>query len=117
MPDVTRGGRRWASKKIGNYLSSSFPIENGLKQGDALSPLLFNFSLKYAIRKVQETRLGLDMNTTHQLLAYADDANLTGDDIRTIEKNSDALLNAYSQIYLHVARWYHTQPDRSCSGR
>ena len=27
--------------RIGNYLSSSFPIENGLKQGDALSPLLF----------------------------------------------------------------------------
>ena len=41
--------------KIGNYLSSSFPIENGLKQGDALSPLLFNFALENAINKVQET--------------------------------------------------------------
>ena len=37
--------------RIVNYLSSSFPIENGLKQGDALSPLLFNFALEYAIRK------------------------------------------------------------------
>ena len=36
--------------KIGNYLSSSFPIENSLKQGDVLSPLLFNFALEYAIR-------------------------------------------------------------------
>ena len=42
--------------RIGNYLSSSFPIENGLKQGDALSPLLFNFAVEYAITKVQETR-------------------------------------------------------------
>ena len=67
--------------RIGNYLSSSFPIENSLKQGDALSPQLFNFSLEYAIRKVQETNLGLYMNGTHQVLAYADDVNLLGEDI------------------------------------
>ena len=80
--------------RLGNYLSSSFLIENGLKQGDALSPLLFNFSLEYAIRKVQETNLGLDMNGTHQVLAYADDVNLIGDDIKTIERNAQVLLNA-----------------------
>jgi len=57
-------------------LSSSFPIENGWKQGDALSPL-FNCALEYAIRRVQETKMGLDMNGTHQVLAYADDVNLT----------------------------------------
>jgi hypothetical protein len=34
---------------IGKHLSNSFPIQNGLKQGDALSPLLFNFALEYAI--------------------------------------------------------------------
>jgi Reverse transcriptase (RNA-dependent DNA polymerase). len=70
--------------RIGNYLSSSFPIKNGLKEGDALSPLLFNFSLQYAIRKVQETRLGQDINGFHQVWAYAYDVNLISDDIRTI---------------------------------
>ena len=72
--------------RMENYLYSSFPIENGLKPADSLSPLLFSFALEYAIRKIQETNLGLDMNGTHQVLAYADDVNFIGD-IRTIERN------------------------------
>jgi len=72
-----------------------------LKQGDALS-LLFNFTLEYAIRKIQETRLGLDMNGTHQILPNVDDVNLLGDDIRTIERNADVLLKACKDIGLAV---------------
>ena len=68
--------------------SSSFPIENGLKQRDGLSSLLFNFALEYAIKQVQETNLGLNMNGTHQVLAYADDTNLKGDEVTTIERNA-----------------------------
>ena len=37
-------------------MSDMFPVKNGLKQGDALSPLVFNFTLEYAVRKVN--RLG-----------------------------------------------------------
>ena len=38
--------------RMGKNLSEMFPIRNGLKQGDALSPLLFNFALEYAIKRV-----------------------------------------------------------------
>jgi hypothetical protein len=50
---------------IGKHLSKSFPIQNGLKQGDALSPLIFNFALEYAIRKVHKNQMGLKLNGTH----------------------------------------------------
>jgi hypothetical protein len=87
---------------IGNHLFDSFPLPNGLKQGDALSPLPFNFSLEYAIRKVQENQVGLKLNETHQLLAYADDVNLLGDNTDTINKSTGTLIDASKEVGLEV---------------
>jgi len=73
-------------KKKGNYLSDMLPIGNGLKTEDALSPWLLNFAVEYAIRRVEVNQDGLKLNSTHQLLVYADDVNILGGSVHTMKK-------------------------------
>ena len=118
--------------RVGKNLSDMFPIRNGLKQGDALSPLLFNFALVYVIRRVQVNQDGLKLTLnlltttivappsnaskwqmgfnsvfkglkgTHQLLAYADDVNILGGNAHTVKENAETLVGATKEIGLEV---------------
>jgi len=71
---------------------------NGLKQRDALFPLLFNFALKHATMRVQVNQEGLKLN---QILVYADD-NILGGSVHTMKKNTKALVVAGMEIELEV---------------
>jgi hypothetical protein len=75
---------------ISKHLSDSFPIQNGLQE-DALSPLLFYFALEYAIRKVQEIG-GTEFECETSAFCWRHES--TGDNIETIKKNTETLVDA-----------------------
>jgi hypothetical protein len=59
----------YSNIQIGKHLYYAFPIEYGLKEGDALSSLFYNLALEYGIRKVEANQEGLKSNGTHQTLS------------------------------------------------
>jgi hypothetical protein len=79
-----------------------FPIRNGLKQRDDLSPLLFNFSLENAISRVLVNQDGLKLNGTHQILAFDGDVNILGGSVHTVKGNEEALAVATKVFGLEV---------------
>ena len=93
----------YSSVRVGKNVSDRLSIRKGSKQGDALTPMLFNFALEYAIRRVQVNRDGLKLNGTHQLLAYADDVNRLGGSMHTVRENAEALVAATREIGLEVS--------------
>jgi len=72
-------------------------IKGGMKQ-DASTPSIFNFPLKYAIRRVQVNQDGLKLNGTHQLLVYADVVNVWGRSIHTIKKKLEDEYSLVSRL-------------------
>ena len=69
---------------VGKHLFDVYIIKIGLKQGDALSPLLFTFALKCTIRRVQVKQDGLKLNGTLQFLFCADDDDIWDGSVRTL---------------------------------
>jgi sorting nexin-29 len=64
--------------KIQNKLSEPINVTNGVRQGDALAFLLFNIALEKVIRDAAVNTRGTIFYKSVQILAYADDIDITG---------------------------------------
>jgi hypothetical protein len=63
---------------------------------------MVDFAVENAIRRVHVNQYGFILNGTHQLLVYADNVNILGGSIRTVQKNTEALVVASKETGLAI---------------
>ena len=79
-----------------------FQFPENTKLHHTINSFIFNFALEYAIRRVQENRIGLELNRKHQLLVYADGVNMLGENLQTVRENVEIFIKASKDIGLEV---------------
>ncbi|CAG4934632.1 unnamed protein product [Colias eurytheme] len=99
-----------------------FAVISGLKQGDALSPLLFNLALEYVIRKVLCLNGGVNLNGQHKVIGYADDLAMVGETKQQVTEAVACLKEEAAKIglsindtkteYQHMRRYRNTRQKR-----
>ncbi|KAI5633654.1 reverse transcriptase (RNA-dependent DNA polymerase) domain-containing protein [Phthorimaea operculella] len=109
--------------RVGGNLTDAFEVITGLKQGDALSPMLFNLMLEYVVRKVLDHGDGVELNGTHKVIGYADDLALMGRSAADVRAMAGALesegrkvglrVNQDKTEYLHMKRFRTTRTKRN----
>ncbi|VVC28325.1 Reverse transcriptase domain [Cinara cedri] len=82
-------------------ISDPLEVKSGLKQGDALSPALFNFALEKIIRDINDDRR-MEISNEQVMLAYADDIMVMGETKEEVINSTFELMNASKGMGLHV---------------
>jgi len=77
--------------------SGTIPVRKSLKQGEALSPLLFKFALEFSIQKNHAKQDGIKWNGRHQLPICVDYGNLLTINVHTVKNTQD--LSVGSRVF------------------
>ena len=88
--------------KVAGSLSRSFPVRNGLRQGDGLACVLFNLALEKVIRDANIYNRGTILHKSTQLLAYADDIDIMGRNLKAVQETFTKLKRTSTKMGLEV---------------
>lgn len=88
--------------KVENEYSDTFRINTGLRQGDALSPLLFNLVIEEALREVSSLQGGAKINGKTNVLAFADDVALIAENKKDIKELAEKLITETQKVGLKI---------------
>ena len=90
--------------RVGQGQTDFFAVHSSVRQGDSLSPLLFNVVLEYVMRKVERVGNGIEWNAGRRLRdpAYADDICLLADDLQDLRNMTEALVSEASKVGLRI---------------
>lgn len=89
--------------RINDSHTSEFSINAGVRQGDGLSPLLFNIALDEALRKTKEQTPGIKLGTKINVLAFADDVALISEDPTGLQQLAEVLINEAKLVGLEIS--------------
>lgn len=88
--------------KVENNLSGVFAVNSGVRQGDALSPILFNLMLEYIFRKSNTPQGNILYQQSNQVLAYADDICVIGLASNRVKEVLDPLVQFSASVGLEI---------------
>jgi predicted nucleotidyltransferase len=92
----------YAVVKIGKQISEDFKLGKGLRQDDAIAPLLFNIVLEIAIQQSNIGTQGTIFNKCSQTMEYADDIVIMGRRIQDVKETFTALIEQTSKLGLEI---------------
>lgn len=91
-----------ARVRVQNTLTDAFQVNQGLKQGDGLAPMLFNLALEAVIRKTSIQRNYTLVNKSAQVIGYADDINIVGRSVRAVKECYSEIKEAAKEVGLRI---------------
>lgn len=93
-----------AKVRVENEYTETFDVNTGVRQGDGISPLLFNIVLERTLKRTGELQLGMNVGTIINLLAFADDIVLPADNKEDLITLAEILINEAKEVGLNVNR-------------